>query len=240
MLHRIGFVVGLLISVYSGFVSAATQIAPSNRVNLFLDSATPFTASDWVSGSSNTIGNVKVLKSTGNTVYYLSLQMPNLGISGTGKKFLLDSITSLGASETRISDTTNSATGQCVDFAKVMIGGSTATTSKWHTGTKLSTLTTVTQRTSALVPGTMIAYFNGSSTYPGGGLGHVAIVLSVASDGSGITVVDQNFINGFSLNVGGTIYGAPTSNTLLGKHFMPWTDSSARRAASEYHIVDLY
>jgi hypothetical protein len=216
---------------------AATQVAPSNRVNLFLDSTTPFGASDWTVATSTTIGNVKLVKSTGNTEFYLKLNMPNLGITGSGKRFLLDFVTYAGGSYSRMSDTYNTANGQCVDFAKLMIG-STDATSKWHTGTKISTIP-VANRTTVLLPGTMIAYFNGGTTYPSNGTGHVAIVLSVAADGSGVNVVDQNFVNGFALKIGTTTYPA-TATTLTGKHLMPWTDTSARRAVGEYHIVDLY
>lgn len=219
-----------------GLSFGATQIAPSNRVNLFLDSSSPFTTSNWTTATSTTIGTVKVLKSTPNTDFYLSLNMPNLGVSGTGKRFRLDSVSSLGSSQSRISDTLNSVSGQCVDFAKAMIG-STSLTSTWHTGTKISDIP-VAQRTAQILPGTMIAYFNRSSTYPADGTGHVAIVLSVTTDG--LNVVDQNFVNGFSLKVGTTTYGYSTVNTLIGKHFMPWADTSARRAAGQYHIVDLY
>lgn len=228
-------VVAFVLALLSSFSLASTQIAPSNRVNLFLDSSSPFVANDWIIATSTTIGSVKVLKSTANTEFNLSLQIPNLGISSTNKRFLLDSVTALGNSDTRVSDTYNSALGQCVDFAKAMIGSTSSTTS-WHTGTKISTIP-LSQRATQLLPGTMIAYFNGSSIYPSNGTGHVAIVLSVTADG--VNVVDQNFVNGFSLKVGTTTYSA-TSTTLLGKHFMPWTDSSSRRAAGEYHIVDLY
>lgn len=217
---------------------AATQIAPTNRVNLFLDSTTPFTSSDWINATSTTIGSVKVVKSTGNTTYQLLLNFPtNMGISGSNKRFLLDSVNSLGSVNARISDTYNGYMGQCVDFAKSMIG-STDATSKWHAGTKLSDIP-VNQRATVLRPGTMIAYFAGDSVYPSNGSGHVAIVLSVASDGSGVHVIDQNFVNGFALKVG-TIQYAASSNTLIAKHLMPWTDTAPRRAVGEYHIVDLY
>jgi len=235
----IKFLVSFLTVVLCFSVMAGTQIAPSNRVNLFLDSTTPFGTSDWTNATSTTIGSVKVLKSTGNTEFYLKLNMPNLGFVGSGKTMTLDSTSSLGASLTRISEAAlyYSYPGQCVAFAKAMIGSSSPT-SMWHTGTKIADIQ-VNQRTSMLLPGTMIAYFNGSSTYPSNSTGHVAIVLGVAADGSGLWVVDQNFVNGFSLKVGTTVYST-TSNGLVGKHLMPWTDTSARRAAGQYHIVDLY
>lgn len=150
-----------------GNVGAKTQIAPSNRLNLFIDSASPFTTSDWTVATSTTIGGVKVLKSNGNTEFNLSLQIPNLGISSSGKRFLLDSVTALSASHSRISDTYNGALGQCVDFAKAMVGNTSAT-SMWHTGTKIGNII-LSQRATQIAPGTMIAYFNGASIYPSNG-----------------------------------------------------------------------
>lgn len=240
MLNRRNVIALSALAFVSGMAFSATQVAPSNRVNLFLDSTTPFGSADWTNGTSTTIGSVKILKSTGNTEYYLKLNMPNLGFSGSGKTMTLDAVNILGASHTRISESAlyGSYPGQCVAFAKSMIGNSSAT-SKWHTGTKLSDIA-VNQRTTLLPAGTMIAYFNGNSVYPSNGTGHVAIVLGVAADGSGVWVVDQNFINGFSIKVGTTTYAANLSQQLIGKHLMPWTDTSARRAAGQYHIVDLY
>jgi hypothetical protein len=229
----------LILVCMAGGSIAATQIAPSNRVNMFLDNTSPFTANDWTNATSTTIGSVKVLKSTGNTEFYLKLNMFSLDLPTATSTFVLDAVNALGGSNSRVSERAlfSSYPGQCVAFAKSMIGN-TSTTSKWHTGTKISSIP-IAQRTSQLVPGTMIAYFNGKSIYPSDGTGHVAIVLNVAADGSGLWVIDQNFVNGFSLKVGTTNYAA-TSNSLIGKHLMPWTDSSARRAAGEYHIVDLY
>lgn len=231
----------LFSSLFLAFLSissyAATQIAPSNRVNLFLDSTSPFATSDWTNATSTTIGAVKVLKSTGNTEFYLKLSMSSLNLSTATSTFVLDAVSGLGTTNSRISERSlfSSYPGQCVAFAKSMIGN-TSPTSKWHTGTKISSIP-LAQRASQLLPGTMIAYFDGQSVYPSTTSSHVAIVLSVSTDG--ITVVDQNFINGFALTVGTAKYSA-SSTTLIGKHFMPWTDTSARRAAGEYHIVDLY
>lgn len=217
---------------------AAIKIAPQNRVNLFLNSASPFTSSDWTIATSGTLGTVNILRSTGNTTYYLLLNMPaNLGIPGTGKKFLLDSVNYAGISHSRISDTAN-VPGQCVDFAKEMIG-SEGETKFWHKNSiyKLSGIP-ASQRASTLVPGTMIAHFgNSTDQYPTDGSGHVAIVLSV--DNSGIMVVDQNFANGYSLTVNGTTYSASSSN-LIAKHFMPWSGGIGKNDAGAYYIVDVY
>jgi hypothetical protein len=221
---------------------AAVQVAPASRVNLFLDSTSPFVSADWTVGSTPSLGSLKILRSTANTKYFLLLNFPtNVGISGSKKRFLLDSITNVGATHTRISDTFNSYTGQCADFAKSMIG-STDGTSTWHAGTKLGDIPN-TQLTSQLVPGTMIAYFNGSSIYPSNGTGHVAIVLSVAKDAAGnptgVNVVDQNFlVSPTVVTANGTSGSAPQT---ISKHFLKWTDgTSGLRSASKYHIVDLY
>jgi hypothetical protein len=240
MLNRRNVIASSALLFLSGEALSATQVAPSNRVNLFLDTTTPFGSADWTNGTSTTIGAVKVLKSTGNTEFHLKLNIPNLGFVGAGKIMTLDAVNQLGGSHARISETGlyNSYPGQCVAFAKSMIGSSSPT-STWHTGTKLANIA-VNQRAAMLPAGTMIAYFNGKSVYPANGTGHVAIVLGVAADGSGLWVVDENFINGFSIKVGTTSYAASTATHLIGKHLMPWTDTSARRAAGQYHIVDLY
>lgn len=234
MLNRRSLLISILSSVLSFGAIAATQVASSSKVSLFTGSSL-----DWTSATSTTLGSVKVLKSTGNTEFYLSLQIPNLGISGTNKTFLLDSVNSLGASHTRITQVANIAAngyGNCVDFAKVMIGN-TSQTSTWHAlaSNKLSAIPS-SQWATMLKPGTMIAYFNGSSIYPGSG-GHVAIILSANS--TGVTVVDQNFANGYTLKVGTTSYAA-SATTLLSIHTLPWMDTAAIRSANQYHIVDLY
>lgn len=219
---------------------ASVQVAPSNRVNLFLDSTSPFVTADWTLGSTPSLGAVKILKSTGNSTYFLLLNLPtNVGIAGSGKRFLLDSITNVGSVNARISDTLNSVTGQCVDFAKSMIGSVSATTT-WHAGTKLGNISNA-QLATQLVPGTMIAYFNGNTIYPSSG-GHVAIVLSVATDAAGnptgVNVVDENYLNGFTVTANGT--SGPSPQT-ISKHLLKWTDgTSGIRSASQYNIVDLY
>lgn len=55
---------------------ATTQVVSQSRVNLFLDSASPFVANDWTVGSTNgtAIGDVKILKSTGNSSYGLLME----------------------------------------------------------------------------------------------------------------------------------------------------------------------
>lgn len=229
----------------SSCVMAATQVAPSNRVNLFLDSSSPFSTSDWTIGSTSSLGTVKILKSNPNVEFNILMQMPsNLGVTGSGKRFRLDSINFNGVGHARISDTWNSATGQCVDFAKTMIG-STDPTTKWHPGTKLKNIAK-TQLSTELKPGTMIAYFGSSatstSTYSQIGQ-HVAIVLNVVTDGSGnpigINVVHQNYlVSPFSITVNGIAKGAAPQT--IAKHYMKWSDTSGLRSAGEYHIVDLY
>ncbi len=87
----------------------------------------------------------------------------------------------------------------------------------------------------------MIAYFNGSTIYPSSG-GHVAIVLSVAKDAAGnptgVNVVDENYLNGFTVTANGT---SGTSPQTISKHLLKWTDgTSGIRSASQYNIVDLY
>ena len=223
---------------------AGTQVAPSNRVNLFLDATSPFVAADWTLGSTPSLGAVKILKSTGNSTYFLLLNLPtNVGIAGSGKRFLLDSITNVGSVNARISDTLNSATGQCVDFAKSMIG-SIDLTNKWHAGTKLGSIPNA-QLAAQLAPGTMIAYFGTSPTsaslYSSVGQ-HVAIVLSIVKDAAGnptgVNVVDENYLNGFTVTANGTSGSSPQT---ISKHLLKWTDgTSGIRSASQYNIVDLY
>lgn len=233
-----------ILSLFFSQAYAATQVAPLNRVNLFLDSTSPFVTADWTLGSTPSLGALKILRSTVNSTYFLLLNLPtNVGIAGSGKKFILDSITNVGSANARISDIANSPAGQCVDFAKSMIG-SIDQTNKWHAGTKLGNIPNA-QLTTQLAPGTMIAYFgvNPTSTSLYSNVGqHVVIVLSVAKDAAGnptgLNVVDQNYLNGFTVTANGT--SGPSPQT-ISKHFLMWTDGTAGiRSASKYNIVDLY
>ena len=222
-------------------LAATVQVAPSNRVNLFLDSTSPFGASDWLTGSTPSISSLKILKSTGSTEFNLLLNMPtNLGIAGSGKKFLLDSTTFAGVSVSRISDTGNSVSGQCVDFAKEMIG-STSLTSTWQAEAQLSTLNLAT-----LTKGTMIAYMGTGaakgSRYGGtSGVGqHVGIFLGPAYNTAGvligIQIVHQNFfVSPFQVIVNGVNQGACPQS--IAKHMLPLTDTSGIRSANKYWTI---
>ena len=222
-------------------MAATVQVAPSNRVNLFLDSLSPFGANDWIVGSTPSITSLKILKSNGNTEYNLLLNMPsNLGIAGSGKKFRLDSTTFAGTAVSRISDTGNTATGQCVDFAKEMIG-STSLTSSWQADTQLGSLNIGT-----LTKGTMIAYMGTSavkgSRYGGSsGVGqHVGIFLGPAYNTAGILIgiqiVHQNyFVSPFQVTVNGVNQGASPQS--IAKHMLPLTDASGIRSANKYWTI---
>lgn len=211
------------------------QVAPTSRVRLFFDSTSPFT-NDWALATTPSIGTAKILKSTGNSKYHLLLNLPNIGIAGSGKRFLLDSLSLLNIPTTQISDTYNSLKGQCADFAKEMIG-STATTSSWVANTKLGSMTS--SQLASLPAGTMIACMTSTavkgSTYSSKGL-HVGIFLSCSYSGStitGINMVDQNFLL-FNVTVGGKTGQCPRS---VAKHFLQWNGSSPVMSASQYWTI---
>lgn len=218
------------------FAAPIVQVAPQSRVNLFLDSTSPFT-NDWALASTPSVGTAKILKSTGNSVFNLLINFPtNVGVANSGKRFLLDSLNLLQINTTRISDTYNTLTGQCADFAKSMIG-STINTGSWVADTKLGNMTS-SQRAN-LPLGTMIACMTSGtikgSTYASKGL-HVGIFLGWAYSGStliGINMVDQNFLL-FNITVGNSTGQCPKS---VAKHFLQWNGSSSVMSASQYWTI---
>ncbi len=234
----ISAVVLAVFALFSQPASSAVQVAPANRVNLFLDSASPFTTNDWTVGVMGSV-NVKILKSTANSVdnFLAAMNAADIGISD-GKRFKYDPQFFVDSAYARVNDTKSIYTGQCVDFAKLMISNSSATSS-WHAGKSLATIPN-NQLATSVVPGTMIAYFAGLSTYPAK-TGHVAIVLSWLFDANGkplgVNVVDQNFLLS-SVTVNGVNKGV--MDQTISKHFLPWTGSSNVGSASKYNIVDLY
>lgn len=240
------FTLSLLLSIgFANPVFANVPVVPSNRLNLFLDSTSPFVASDYTIGTTPSLGQVKILKSNGNTDFYLALNMPNLGIPSTNKHFILDSVIFNSSAHTRISDRYNSLTGQCVDFVKAMIDDTINTTSKWHANEKLS-LIPKSQLASKLAPGTVIAYFGSSATqgntYSNIGQ-HTAIILNISTDSSGNpvggNVVHENFlVSPFTITVNGTQAGSAPQT--IDKNYLNWSDTSGIRSLGQYWTVDIY
>lgn len=230
-------VFSLLLCIASLSSMADTQVVSQDRVNLFLDSQSPFTTIDWTVGSTVS-GNVKILKSTAGTTFGLvnALRESGLGDKDAKSRFVLDAIANGDMSHARISDTKNSAKGQCVDFAKVMMGNENGTGS-WRAGARLGDIPQD-RLLSTVAPGTVIVFFDGNSRYPVE-TGHVAIVLSWSFDAkgkpSGVTVVDQNFLK-INVKVDGVNKGQMPET--IAKHFLPLT-GSGRNSAGNYNILDM-
>ena len=150
----------------------------------------------------------------------------------------------------RIDETGAGARNQCVAFAKAMTGA--WITKNWLRGQALAELypkgkaPSQLEAMAKLRPGTMIANFDGSITYPNSAASHVAIVLSVDADKNGVVqavnVIDQNgmaFVNmgSVSVNVGDDKTG--DGGTIM-KHRIPWDAGSTRSSfsAKNYHVVN--
>ncbi|MDD2916949.1 MAG: hypothetical protein PHH70_03860 [Candidatus Gracilibacteria bacterium] len=217
---------------------AATATVPANRLDVF----DTFSSSDWTRATASYAPNsIYILKSTGNVTFGLTLQMFELGVVGSTKRFVLDDLAFAGISQARISDKMNPNKGQCVDFVKTMIG-SVLSTSSWHAGTKLSTIPS-NQLADTVPRGTVIAYFGpnatSSTTYDIAGK-HVAVVLNFTFDSAtmqptGMTVMDQNFLL-FDLKIGGLNKGQSPQS--ISRHFLNWNGADVS-GGGNYHIVDI-
>jgi hypothetical protein len=127
-------------------------------------------------------------------------------------------------------------------------------TSTWVKGQSISSIFPNAQAPSQWMaegmvrPGTMIAYFAGSSTYPNTTSSHVAIVSHVVADSTGkvlgVNVIDQNgmdavVLGGATVGVGDAKTTNPTGGTII-KHFIPWSSTSPKGSFSfkNYHVVN--
>lgn len=156
-----------------------------------------------------------------------------------------------GVNHQRLDETAAGARNQCVAFVKAMTG--IGATSTWIRGTAVSVIfpnakaPSDWQAQAMLQPGTMIAYFDGQTTYQNLPTSHVAIVKYVVSDTNGniqgAMVYDQNGMDSVVLNAASVAVGdAKTTNPKGGtvtKHFIPWSSISTRKSFSlkNYHVV---
>ncbi len=151
----------------------------------------------------------------------------------------------------RIDETGAGTRNQCVAFGKSMTGASS--TSTWIQGIALATLypngkaPTQLEAMAKLPPGTMIAYYDGYTTYQNTATSHVAVVRGINADSNGkIISVDVYAQNGMSqillgsntLNVGDDKTG--NGGTIM-KYTIPWSNTNSSRGsfnAKGYHVVN--
>ncbi len=190
---------------------------------------------------------VKILKLNPLVISIFQNEFPDVSVlSSSTKKFIVDDRVFANENYAQLSETGYRWRAQCVAFAKAMVG-STISTSHWYAGLKLGDIA-VSELDTHLVPGTMIAFFDGFDTYNGSDRHHVAILLSVQKDAKNnpisITVIDQNFINGYSTKIGETTYSRSDYVTAdinpIAIHNLSWNVSGKTSiSASQYSIVDV-
>lgn len=237
---------------------ATTPVATQARINLWTGSSA-IADTNYTMGTTSALGVVKTLK---NSTAVIS----SLGVLNTGNMYF-SSKSFNGSQHQSISENgTTDAAGtsrQCVAFAKSMTGAGGTTT--WSRGFSITSY--VDAITRKLIPapqlvlqggqplqaGSMIAYFDNQSKYPGStGTGHVAIFLNwtydpfIAGKITGMDVVDENLIWTVAIN-GVNTAGA---SGLIQKHWLPWSCTASgslcstdtryknpRYYSSNYHVV---
>ncbi len=253
-------ILALSLAVLSATTSAVTPVATQTRINLWTGSSA-IADSSYTIGTTSAMGTVKTLK---NSTAVLS----SLGVLNTNNKYFSSKLFN-GSQHQSISESgTTDAAGtsrQCVAFAKSMTGaGGTSTWSRGFSTTSYVDIVTrkliaapqlILQGGQPLQPGSMIAYFNGQSVYPGStGTGHVAIFLNWTYDTfivgkiTGMDVVDENLIWTIAIN-GTNVTGA---GGLIQKHWLPWSCTASgtlcntdtrynnpRYYSSNYHVVSI-
>lgn len=213
-------------------VSAAPWVAPYSSYSLFLDGPNPTWAPYYTSISTSTLGTVKFLQY--NTVVDAKLKsMTYASGKVTGYKSW-NNIKYQQISEPGY-------IGECVGFGKAMTGiGGTGTwaknpnnaISKIFTNAKVGSISA----DIALPPGTLIANFDGDSTYNNKQTNHVAIVLGVVTSGgvvTGANVVSQNAISVVA-NV------SASADRMINKYFLPWDNSKSSLTSfslKNYYVI---
>lgn len=236
---------------FPSFVSAAsTPYKASDDALLTFEN---FPSNVWQSASTTALGTVYILKSDakatslafdpstvheklGYVLYMTGMQL--------GKRNLLN------VNYERIDEINAGARNQCVAFGKSMTGA--GVTSGWIKGTALATLypsgkaPSQLEAMARLQPGTLIANFDGSATYPNRFTSHVAVVRGVNADSTGkvlsIEVYSQNGMS--TVKIGSTTVNVGDPNTGNGgtimKYSLPWSSSSTvgSLSAKNYHVVN--
>jgi hypothetical protein len=242
LLKFVAFTGFILVSYLS---HAETLVASTERLQLFLGSPSSFVTASATGTSS--LNPIKILQLDTSASRILQQDFQHVSVLASSKKTLFgDTISFAGRTDFLEISEKGIARGQCVALAKAMTG-STKTTSKWYAGTKLGNIPT-NELSTRLLPGTMIAFFDGYDTYNGSARHHVATFLSLQTDANGtpmsITVADQNFINGYSIKIDSTTYSrqnfSDANFRAIAIHNFAWTvKDKTHLSASEYSIVDV-
>lgn len=247
------------LAIVSAATLAVTPVATQARINLWVGSSA-IADSNYTIGTTSAMGTVKTLK---NSTAVLS----SLGALNTSNMYFSSKLFN-GSQHQSISESgTTDAAGtsrQCVAFAKSMTGA--GGTSTWSRGFSTTSYVDVISRQLIPAPqlvlqggqplqsGSMIAYFDNQSKYPGStGTGHVAIFLNwtynpfIPGQITGMDVVDENLI--WTVSVNGT--NVSGGSGLIQKHWLPWTCTAGsactndarynnpRYYSSNYHVVSI-
>jgi len=233
-----------IMSAFSCFIHAETLVASPERLQLFLSSPSSFVSATATGTPS--LNPVKILQLDVSASQILQKEFSHVSVLASSKKTLYADVISFAGNNTflEVSEKTIQR-GQCVALAKAMTG-STKSTANWHAGEKLGNILDH-ELSTKLIPGTMIAFFEGNKVYTGDRK-HVAIFLSLQKDSTGkpvsITVADQNFVNGYSVKMGSKVYSRKDFSDAdfrgIAVHNLAWTTKDKPHlSASEYSIVDV-
>lgn len=108
-------------------------------------------------------------------------------------------------------------TGWCTDFVFMATGRKNDVTSHWKKGIQVVA--------NIVKKGTAVAFFNGASSYPSDGTGHVAILAAdVAAGAASITLYDQNF--------------ATPLDYVVRKHSLSKTNTGKVGDAGAYYVIN--
>ncbi len=245
--------------IFSSALSAAPAVAPANRVALWMGSSAFCDGGYYTLGYTSAMGNIQTLRSLYDSNLRISQTLDMIRDPGA----YLDPKFWSGSMHLGITGNSASAPRQCVEFARSMTSAPRST--QWKRGAALINYLSVrpggyvlNSVSTELKPGTMIAYFNGQSTYPTGTnltkeqSGHVGIFLSWAYTNGyivGVNMVDSNLTEAILVN--GSVPAGNTASGLIQKHFIPINCPSGqtcsnsnwkynyRYIASQYNVVDI-
>ena len=240
----------LILSSFSTLAAPTPYRVPDSILTTFEN----FPASVWQSATTTPLGTVYLLKSDARATtasWDPSTVHEKLGYALYMSGMSLGKRNILNVNYQRIDELGSSSRNQCVAQGKSMTGASS--TSTWIKGTSLKTLypngkaPTQLEAMALLPPGTMIANFDGSTSYPNRPTSHVVLVRGVNADNNGYVLsidvygqngVSQVILNGSTVNVGDPKTG--NGGTMM-KYTMPWSNANSTVgsfSAKNYHIVN--
>ena len=237
-------------------VYAETFVAPPERLGFFrnLHKAIPGTETfAWIAEQNFSraeatktkgLNPIKIIKMTDPVRQHLGTNIPEMTVPNIDpimsiKKTIVATSITLGQIDyLQISEIGYRWTAQCVAFAKALTGKSTGT-NNWYAGDQLGNIP-IAELDTKVIPGTMIAFFDGYKTYNGSDRHHVAIFLEFEKDSTGkptgMFVIDQNFINGYSTKINEVIFTRDNFSKAdfnpIAIHRFAWTDSGGNHLSA--------